>query len=704
MKVKKLFFTLLLAIVLFVGTITIPANASAEFDLSDQYGIKEQIMIDNFNTDVYKPDDYSLNESYSAVVLLSGENWGQTDTERLALYANYFAARGSVVFHSNIYSDKILDQASLYASYLNKLADKFLEYKVDFEKIAIVAEETAVNSVLLAFRFEDVQIKAKALISLRGVVDTNPSSGYINSETFLGKDAYKINIQNYINDRLPKTLMFASETEKLDVHMPDTSEAEIIAKYNVNQYKSQQRFCLDMNRYGVECKLIGYREHGKDFYYNSQNTDPIYDILFKTDAFLKEQGIQNVTNISVPDYEKQSVREVGMNAYAEIVVESQEKSIPQVYNVKDYGVTGDGVTSDSTKIAEVIETALKNGGGEIYFPKGVYYIDKLIKVTAEDIRLKIRGDGVGITVFRQENLDGTFYFESTGEESRMEFCDFMVITYTLENCGTALEFNLLEDNNAKHSTLSVKNIEIKGGAVTQPIFNYGYRFRNQYKPEFYNLVFAGPFGPDTFDLDVRESVLYKTQIAVDVSGSVSPEFRFCYMWSAYMGYYMENIAQDGSNGFYLYNSYAVQTRTGISITGAERVTGVVDSGHYNNRDYGIYVEYAEDIVLRNLLMYNEDMEEWASEYNDIYLNDVHNAIITDIVFHFIGTEKRINVYVKENSENVIVSRNFFNAKGNGIFIENPQSNVYVFDNMFTSSNTGYEIEGSPAFEDGNIIY
>ena len=51
MKVKKLFFTLLLAFVLFVGTITIPANASAEFDLSDQYGIKEQIMIDNFEID-----------------------------------------------------------------------------------------------------------------------------------------------------------------------------------------------------------------------------------------------------------------------------------------------------------------------------------------------------------------------------------------------------------------------------------------------------------------------------------------------------------------------------------------------------------------------------------------------------------------------------------------------------------------------------
>ena len=62
------------------------------------------------------------------------------------------------------------------------------------------------------------------------------------------------------------------------------------------------------------------------------------------------------------------------------------------------------------------------------------------------------------------------------------------------------------------------------------------------------------------------------------------------------------------------------------------------------------------------------------------------------------------MYVKENSENIIVSRNFFNANGNGIYIENPQSNVYVFDNMFTSSNTGYEIEGSPAFEDGNIIY
>lgn len=43
-----------------------------------------------------------------------------------------------------------------------------------------------------------------------------------------------------------------------------------------------------------------------------------------------------------------------------------------VYNVRDFGAKGDGVTLDSPAVNKAIETAVANGGGEVFFPAGTY--------------------------------------------------------------------------------------------------------------------------------------------------------------------------------------------------------------------------------------------------------------------------------------------------------------------------------------------
>lgn len=44
----------------------------------------------------------------------------------------------------------------------------------------------------------------------------------------------------------------------------------------------------------------------------------------------------------------------------------------KIYNVKDYGATGDGKTIDSPAINKAIEEAARNGGGTVYIPAGKY--------------------------------------------------------------------------------------------------------------------------------------------------------------------------------------------------------------------------------------------------------------------------------------------------------------------------------------------
>ena len=43
-----------------------------------------------------------------------------------------------------------------------------------------------------------------------------------------------------------------------------------------------------------------------------------------------------------------------------------------VYNVKDFGASGDGKTLDNGAINKAIETAAAAGGGTVYFPAGTY--------------------------------------------------------------------------------------------------------------------------------------------------------------------------------------------------------------------------------------------------------------------------------------------------------------------------------------------
>jgi parallel beta-helix repeat protein len=48
--------------------------------------------------------------------------------------------------------------------------------------------------------------------------------------------------------------------------------------------------------------------------------------------------------------------------------------VPDVFNVKDYGATGDGTTTDTTAVQSCVDAALGAGGGIVYFPAGTYVI------------------------------------------------------------------------------------------------------------------------------------------------------------------------------------------------------------------------------------------------------------------------------------------------------------------------------------------
>lgn len=82
-----------------------------------------------------------------------------------------------------------------------------------------------------------------------------------------------------------------------------------------------------------------------------------------------------------------------------------------VFDVKGFGATGDGVTNDTANIQLAINAAGTAGGGIVFFPPGTYLVDRVtdgtgnfdldvcLDIQANDIHL--RGSGRGVTIIKK---------------------------------------------------------------------------------------------------------------------------------------------------------------------------------------------------------------------------------------------------------------------------------------------------------------
>ena len=75
-----------------------------------------------------------------------------------------------------------------------------------------------------------------------------------------------------------------------------------------------------------------------------------------------------------------------------------------VYNVRDYGATGDGTTDDTVAVQAAISAANNAGGGVVYVPAGNYRLTATINVYS---RISIRGDGDQVSVLSQTGTTAT---------------------------------------------------------------------------------------------------------------------------------------------------------------------------------------------------------------------------------------------------------------------------------------------------------
>lgn len=85
-----------------------------------------------------------------------------------------------------------------------------------------------------------------------------------------------------------------------------------------------------------------------------------------------------------------------------------KENAERVYNVKDFGVAGDGVTDDTYAIQSVLDYVMDHGGGTVYFPNGRYRLATLqekYNVKAHLI-IKPKSSGSGIRDYVMIRIQG----------------------------------------------------------------------------------------------------------------------------------------------------------------------------------------------------------------------------------------------------------------------------------------------------------
>ena len=190
----------------------------------------------------------------------------------------------------------------------------------------------------------------------------------------------------------------------------------------------------------------------------------------------------------------------------------------EVYNVKDYGAVGNGVTNDAAAINAAIVAANAGGGGTVRIPAGTYAVaeSSLSRAILAKSNVWLRGDGVNITKIVLANTSDSHVIDAdTASNDNITISDMTI------------------DGNKANQTDAVHGIRFDDGADDVRIFNvhikdtkaYGIGFQadtTSFKRCMIDNVFIDDAGADGIDFKDPQSAnmgLLISNVMIDGWGS-----------------------------------------------------------------------------------------------------------------------------------------------------------------------------------------
>ena len=190
-----------------------------------------------------------------------------------------------------------------------------------------------------------------------------------------------------------------------------------------------------------------------------------------------------------------------------------------LFNVKDYGATGDGFTNDTTAVSNAIAAAVAwlaamaaadiaasrpylPRGATVFFPQGTYRIlgtQSAVVGTTSDRNIQsltFLGEGSGVSIILQETSNAGFLdVELANRAGRLNVIGLQVFNTSSTQLSSAAAFKVMvtqESTNDSHPNLFVQDVHVAGiSDGSSKSFTYGFDLLNIHMGSFESYMFCG---------------------------------------------------------------------------------------------------------------------------------------------------------------------------------------------------------------------
>ena len=137
-----------------------------------------------------------------------------------------------------------------------------------------------------------------------------------------------------------------------------------------------------------------------------------------------------------------------------------------IFNVRDYGAVGDGVTDDTAAIQTAINAAGAVGGGIVYFPLGTYLISSALVINVSNIQVEGSGSSAAIKT-NSTTADVFTVGDGITRRDNISVKDISIDSSVTKTAGAGIHFNLAgwsRVNNLRISKM-FNGIHVEGNSV-----------------------------------------------------------------------------------------------------------------------------------------------------------------------------------------------------------------------------------------------
>ncbi|MCH2037873.1 MAG: right-handed parallel beta-helix repeat-containing protein [Rickettsiales bacterium] len=388
-----------------------------------------------------------------------------------------------------------------------------------------------------------------------------------------------------------------------------------------------------------------------------------------------------------------------------------------LYNVKDFGAVGNGVTNDTHSIQQAIDAAYENGGGLVYIPKGTYIVSGHGQASKGAIQVKsnvtLTGEGMGETIIKledgsDEKVTGIIRTPS-GEIT--ENVGILSLSIDGNQDNTTGEVDGIFTGVTPGSPLADRNIKIDQVEIYE-VSRFGFDPHEQTESLTITNSVAHNNGVDGFVADFLSNSEFSNNIAYE-----NGRHGFNIVTSTHDFNFENNVAYDnGVNGLSIQRGSEERSWVqNISVTNnvlhsngeagmVVKLSEYVDIENntiYYNGTHGIMVSGSQYVDIENNVIYGNSQSE-ANKHDDIairYFNDTDGASGLIYVSHHNTITN--NILVSESASEATVRHNineYDDGSGYNLIADNITGNSVRSNIKISSEFTEFVTDNSSSVQ------